>query len=139
LAFPRLQDFPSLQQPDDDNDQGDDQENVDQAAGVEREQPQKPSHKQDEHKCPNHENLLIFFCLSLTFAHPLLDSAMNSGETTYLYAVFMPRSFRVLGLSGKIHLTQKTAKKDFFSGNWRKFGRPAFPSRRLEKLSCLSG
>jgi len=37
---------------------------------------------------------------------------MNSGEATYLlYADFMPRSFRVLGVSGKIPWTQKTHQK----------------------------
>jgi hypothetical protein len=111
LAFSPLKNFPSLQQPDDHNDQGDDQKNVDQAAGVEREQPQKPRHKQDEYESPNHGNLLFFFCLSLTFAHPISDSTMDSGETTYLYAVFMPSSGRVLGVSGKIHWTQKTHLK----------------------------
>jgi hypothetical protein len=42
LAFSPLKNSPALQQSDDQNDHGDNQENVDQAAGVEREKPQSP-------------------------------------------------------------------------------------------------
>jgi len=37
---------------------------------------------------------------------------MDWGEATYLDAVIMPRSFRVLGVSGKIHRTKKALAKN---------------------------
>jgi hypothetical protein len=48
LAFSPLKNSPALQQSDDQNDQGDDQKNVDQAANVERKKSQSPQNDQDD-------------------------------------------------------------------------------------------
>jgi hypothetical protein len=48
LSFAPLKNSPALQQSDDQNDHGDDQKNVDQAAGVEREKSQRPQNDQDD-------------------------------------------------------------------------------------------
>jgi hypothetical protein len=74
---------------------------VDKAAeGVSRNKTQKPQNKQDDQDCPKHIDLLFFFRLSLSRAHPLLDGTMDWGEATRLKAVFMPESLRVLSMSG---------------------------------------
>jgi hypothetical protein len=51
--------------------------------------------------------------LTLSRTHPLLDGTIDSGEDTCIHAVFMPKSFRVLGLSEKIHRTKKAHAKNF--------------------------
>ena len=45
--------------------------------------------------CPNHFVLLLFLGLSLSCAYLFFESAMGFGETTCVYAVFMPTSFRI--------------------------------------------
>jgi hypothetical protein len=42
-----------------------------------------------------------------------LDGTKDSGEDTWINAVFMPRSLRVLGVSGKVHRTKKAQAKKF--------------------------
>jgi hypothetical protein len=78
LKFSRLKNSPPLQQSDDQNDQGDDQKNVDQAAtDMEREKPQSPQNDQDDYNCLKHADLLFFFCLSLSCSQPSWDGTMD--------------------------------------------------------------
>jgi hypothetical protein len=96
LSFCPSENSPALQQPDDQNDCGDDQKNVDQTAGVEREKSQGPQNEQDDQDCSKHTDLLFFFRLSPSSALPLSDVVMGWGEAPSLSAVFMPGSFRSL-------------------------------------------
>jgi hypothetical protein len=50
-----------------------------------------------------------------------LDDPVDLGEAISINAVFMPRSFRVLGVSGKIHRTKKAPAKKFLSGKRENF------------------
>jgi aryl-phospho-beta-D-glucosidase BglC (GH1 family) len=101
LAFSPLKNSPALHQSYDQNDHGNDQKNVDQAAtDVEREKSQSPQNYQDDYDCFKHADLLFFFYFSLPCSQPLLDGTMGSGEATCLNAVFMPGSLRILRISG---------------------------------------
>jgi hypothetical protein len=66
----RSKNFPALQQSYDQNDQGDDNENVDQAADVEREESESPQNDQDDQNCLKHPYLLFLICLSVSLAQP---------------------------------------------------------------------
>jgi hypothetical protein len=116
LAFSPLKNSPALHQSYDQNDQGDDNKNVDQAAGVEREKSQGPQNDQDDQNRLKHTDLLFLFYLSLSCSQPLLDGTMDSGEATCLRAVFMPVSFRVIRMSGK---SISSLEKDGISGDRR--------------------
>jgi hypothetical protein len=96
LVVSPLKNSPALQQTDDQNDHGDDQKNVNEAAGVEREKPQSPEDEQDDQDCPKHKSLLLSFCLSAFYALPFSDGAIDSRNATRINAIFMPNSFRIL-------------------------------------------
>jgi hypothetical protein len=96
LAFSPLQNSSALQQSDDQNDHGDDQKKVNEAAGVERKKPQRPQDEQDDQDCPKHENLLLSFYPLPSCALPLPDRAMDSKRATRTHAIFMPNSFGAL-------------------------------------------
>jgi hypothetical protein len=100
-AFSQLEDSPALYQSNDQNDYGDDQKNMDQAAkGVSRHQTQKPQNEQDDYDCPEHMDLLFSFRLSPFRCQPFVKSRMDWRGASRLEAVFMPESSRVLRMSG---------------------------------------
>ena len=78
LTFSPLKDSPALQKSNYQNDHGDDQEKVNEAAGMERKKPQCPQDEQDDQDCPEHENLLLSFYPLPSRALPLPDRAMDS-------------------------------------------------------------
>jgi hypothetical protein len=47
-----------------------------------------------------------------------LDDPLALGEAISINAVFMPRSYRVLGVPGIIHMTEKATSKKFLI--WKK-------------------
>jgi len=60
----RLEDLPPLEQSYDQNDHGDDEKDVDQAAGVEGEQAEAPKNDEDDENRFEHVVLLYFFGFS---------------------------------------------------------------------------
>jgi hypothetical protein len=76
---------------------------VDQAAAdVEGEKPQSPQDDQDDDDCLKHANLLYFFRLSRLCPLPPSDGKAGLAEANHLVAVFMPESFPLLRMSGKL-------------------------------------
>jgi hypothetical protein len=59
--------------------------------------------------CPNHFVLLLFLGHSLSCAYLFFESTRGLGEATCIYAVFMPTSFRIFRVSGKINQTNRKA------------------------------
>jgi hypothetical protein len=60
-----------------------------------------------------------------------LDDLLALGEAISINAVFMPRSYRVLGVPGIIHMTKKAPSKKFLLWKKAKFqvtgdGKPPF-------------
>jgi hypothetical protein len=59
--------------------------------------------------CPNHFVLLLFLGLSLSCAYLFFESPTGLREATCVHAVFMPTSFLIPRVSGKINQTNRKA------------------------------